>query len=64
MKLIRLPTWLIAVNIVLAISLIGLFMAGEQQDNETLRSYAFFGMCGYFAWTSGTSFYYVLKKSR
>lgn len=56
--------WLIAVNIVLAILLIGLFMAGEQQDSEMLRSYAFFGMCGYIAWSSVTSFYYVLKKSR
>ncbi len=64
MKLIRLPTWLIAVNIVLAMLLIGLFMAGEEQDSETLRFYAFFGMCAYFAWSSVTSFYYVLKKSR
>ena len=64
MKPTRLPAWLITVNIMLAMLLLGLFMAAEQQDSETLRSYLPFGMSGYIAWSAVTPLYYVLKKSR
>ena len=63
MRLVRLPTWLIIVNVVLAIIMMGVFMAGLQAQPGEVPPNSYFMLAGYIVWTTMTSLYVYWKKT-
>ena len=63
MKWTRLPGWLIAINVLFAILVLGMFMADMQAAYGVVSQPTGFAIGAYIAWTWASSLWFVFKGS-